>query len=60
MHDNLDNKKGELKNVENREKRKTWRPWYSWKGIIKNVWKKGNGKLGDNLDDDIRDQVRHN
>ena len=41
-----------------KKKTKTWQPWYSWKGIVKYLWKKGKRKLRDNLDDDKREQVK--
>ena len=39
-------------------KKKTWQTWYSWKGIVKKLWKKGKRKLHDNLDDSKRKQVK--
>ena len=58
MCDNLDDDKiGELKNGDNKKKN-MWQTWYSWKGIVKKLWKKEKRKLRDNLDDNKRKQVK--
>ena len=58
MYDNLDDDKiGELKNGDNKKKN-MWQTWYSWKGIVKKLWKKEKRKLCDNLDDNKRKQVK--
>ena len=51
-------KKGNWKILIAVGKKKTWQPWYSWKGIVKNLWKKGKRKLHDNLDYDKREYLK--
>ena len=47
-----------MKKVDNKKKKgKKWQPWYSLKGIVKKLWKKGKRKLRDDIDDK-REQMK--